>query len=472
MFILKAHDLNRRLSMNRLGQNYPFWCLVMFLVIVFMTGGGARADIQSLVVLRPVAVVFLCIGLWGLRPSHIREYRFLFGMTAAILTLIVLHLIPLPPSVWGTFPGRAIVTEVDRLAGLGDVWRPVSLVPSASWNSLFALLVPTAVLVLATQIQREQRFQLLAVLIALGLLSGFWGLLQSVAPSEGPLYLYRITNNGSAVGLFSNRNHQAVFLASLFPMLAVFASSGIRTVEQAKLYGWLAIAAGAVLVPLLLVTGSRAGLVAGVLGLAFALALYSRPKVNQPKKRKAKPRFDPRLMLGIFGTIMLGGLTFLMARAQAVDRLSANDEADELRFRIWGPIADMAGTYFPVGSGAGTFVEVYQVSEPDNLLKINYVNHAHNDWLEIYLTMGLPGLLLLGAAVGAFLVAAWRHGRSADRDRLTSYGRLGAVVIFLFAAASVADYPLRVPSLACVFVIACVWLASHDIKSPKNAGTN
>ena len=458
--------------MNRLGQNYPFWCLVIFLVIVFMTGGGARADIQSLVILRPVAVVFLCIGLWGLRLSHIREYRFLFGMTAAILMLVAAHLIPLPPSVWSTFPGRDIVTEVDRLAGLGEVWRPISLVPSAGWNSLFALLVPVTVLVLAAQIQREQRFQLLAVLIALGLLSGFWGLLQSIGPNEGPLYLYRITNNGSAVGLFSNRNHQAVFLASLFPMLAVFASSGIRTAEQAKLNGWLAVAAGAVLIPHLLVTGSRAGLIAGVLGLGFALALYRRPEVNQPKKRKAKPRVDPRLMLGALGAIMLGGLTFLMARAEAVNRLSIEDEADDLRFRIWGPIAEMAERYFPVGSGAGSFVEVYQVSEPDNLLKINYVNHAHNDWLEIYLTMGLPGLLLFGVAIAAFLAAAWRSARSSAKDRQTSFGRLGAVVIFLLAAASIADYPLRVPSLACVFVIACVWVASTDIKSPKNAGTN
>ena len=455
-----------------MAQNYPFWCLVLFLVIVFTTGGGSRADIQSLVVLRPVAVVFLCIGLWGLRLPHIREYRFLFGMAAAILMLSAVHLVPLPPSVWSTFPGREIVSEVDRLAELGDVWRPISLVPSASWNSFFALIVPLAVLVLAAQIQREQRFQLLAVLIAMGILSGFLGLLQSIGPSEGPLYLYRITNNGSAVGLFSNRNHQAVFLALLFPMLAVFASSGIRTVEQAKLYGWLAIAAGTVLVPLLLVTGSRAGLLAGLLGLGFALALYRRPKVNQPRKRKAKPRFDPRLLLGGLGAIILGGITFLMARAQAVDRLSADDEADELRFKIWGPIAEMAEKYFPVGSGAGSFVEVYQISEPDNLLKVNYVNHAHNDWLEIYLTLGLPGLLLLAVAGVAFLIAAWRYARPSVRDRRTSYGRLGSVIILLLALASIADYPLRVPSLACVFVVACVWLGSRCSELPENAGTS
>ena len=458
--------------MHSLAQNYAFGCLFVFLLVVFMTGGGARADIQSLVVLRPVAAVVLCIGLWGLKLHHIREYRFLFGMAAAILALVAIHLIPLPPSVWGAFPGREVVSEVDRLAGIGDVWRPISLVPSASWNSLFSLIIPLAVLVLAVQLQREQRFQLLAAIIALGLFSGLWGLLQAIGPSEGPLYLYRITNNGSAVGLFSNRNHQAVFLALLFPMLAVFASSGIRTVEHARLYGWLAVAACVILIPLLLVTGSRAGLVAGVLGLGFALVLYRRPEISQPKKRKDRPRFDPRLLIGGFGAIMLGALTFLMARARAVDRLSIEDEADDLRFRMWGPIAEMAEKYFPLGSGAGSFVEIYQVGEPDNLLKVNYVNHAHNDWLETFLTLGLPGLLLLGVAIVAFVTAAWRYSRSPLWDRRTSYGRMGAVVLFLLALASVADYPLRVPSLACVFVIACIWLASPDSKLPKNAGTS
>ena len=177
-------------------------------------------------------------------------------------------------------------------------------------------------------------------------------------------------------------------------------------------------------------------------------------------------------MIGAFATIMLGGITFLLARAQALERLSANDKTDELRLQIWGPIVEMAGKYFPLGSGAGSFVEIYQIGEPNNLLGINYINHAHNDWLETYLTMGLPGLLLLGVAIVTFLVVAWRHTRSAVRNRQTAFGRLGAIVIFLLATASIADYPLRIPSLACVFVIACIWVASRDVRIPKNAGTN
>jgi hypothetical protein len=34
------------------------------------------------------------------------------------------------------------------------------------------------------------------------------------------------------------------------------------------------------------------------------------------------------------------------------------------------------------------------------------------------------------------------------------------VIIVIFALGSIGDYPLRSPSLACVFVVAALWLSS------------
>ncbi len=471
VFLNGLKSLYRRFSVNKFTQNYQFWCLFLFLILVFLTGGGSRADIQSIVVLRPASVIFFGIGLWGLKRQHITEYRFLFAMAVAICVLVLIHLVPLPPPIWRAIPGRELLVEIDRVAGLGDVWRPISLVPAATWNSFFSLFAPLAVLLLVVQVSREHRFALLAIIIGLGLLSGFLGLLQAIGPSDGPLYLYKITNNGSAVGLFSNRNHQAVFLSMLFPMLAVFASTGIRTAEQAKFFGWLAIAAGAVIIPLLLVTGSRAGVVVGVVSLGLALFLYRTPKISQPAKRKNQ-RFNPRVLFGGLGVLILGLVTFLMARAQAFERLSAEDGTEDLRLLMWGPIAEMANKYFPVGSGVGSFVETYQIDEPHALLSNIYVNHAHNDWLEVYLTTGVLGLVLIVFGLLAACFATVRILRLPTWNRDKSFGLLGASVLFILALASLVDYPLRIPSLACVFVIAAVWVASRDTLLPKRTGTN
>ncbi len=64
--------------------------------------------------------------------------------------------------------------------------------------------------------------------------------------------------------------------------------------------------------------------------------------------------------------------------------------------------------------------------EPDALLRADYANHAHNDWLEVALTGGLPALLILAAACLAFYSGA--RGLFAKGVRAFSHGciRVGA----------------------------------------------
>jgi O-antigen ligase len=449
----------------------PYWALVTFLILTFFTGGASRADVQSLVILRPAAVLFCGIGLWNLKWEQVKAHRFLFGMVAAIFALVLSHLIPLPPSIWGALPGRGIITKIDKVAELGAVWRPLSMVPSSTWNAFYSLFVPLAVLLLGVQLTREERFKLLPWLLGLGLFSGFWGIVQIVGSPDGPLYLYEVTNNGSAVGLFSNRNHQAILLAALFPMLAVYASTSIRSEEQAGVRLGLAIGAGFVLIPLLLVTGSRAGLILGVVGLLSVLLLYSKPASLTPKKRTRR-KFAPRYMIAAFGALCLGALTIIMSRAEAFQRLFAAGQGEDDRFKVWVPIAQMAWKYFPFGSGIGSFVEVYQIDEPYELLSPEFYNHAHNDWLEVYLTVGLPGLILLALAIYAVGRLGWEAFRTPmSEGRGIRFARLGAAVIAILALGSIGDYPLRAPSLACVFMIAALWLADSGTRATKNTGS-
>jgi O-antigen ligase len=451
-----------RLKSRFSSEAVPFWALVVFLALVFLMGGGARADIQSLVILRPTAALFCGIGLWSLTRAHVETYRFLFGMAGAIIALLVAHLIPLPPSVWAMFPGRGLVSDIDTMAGLGAVWRPITLVPWGARNALYSLLVPLAVLILGVQLDKEQKYRLLIVVLGIGLASGLLGLLQSISDPHGPLYFYSITNNGAAVGFFSNRNHQAMLLASLFPMLAVYASAGLQSEEQVAVRGWGALAVSAVLVPLILVTGSRAGLFVGLVGLASAGLLYQKPNTLVSRKRTGGTGNVKWLAITLV-VVCLGGLTVLSSRAVAFQRLWASDITEE-RFQRWPSIAAMAWKYFPFGSGAGSFVEVFQIDEPNRLLGLSYANHAHNDWLELMMTMGLPGLLLLLVSLWAFARATRAAFRAPlGEGRRAPFARLGAVILLICALGSIGDYPLRTPSLACLFVVAVLWLYPSDL---------
>jgi O-antigen ligase len=167
--------------------------------------------------------------------------------------------------------------------------------------------------------------------------------------------------------------------------------------------------------------------------------------------------------------ICLTIVTVWFGRAEAWDRLLATDPADELRVAILPILFDLTWTYFPVGAGIGSFESVFRLNEPDVLLAPTYMNHAHNDWLEVALTGGIPAVILLLIALVAFVVRATPlFSRQLKPTPSLCLARLGSVLILLLAIASSSEYPLRTPSLACLFVVASLWMVSF----PRKAGSD
>ena len=450
--------IGRRFLGSELVQFMPFYVLVVFLTVTFLLGGGARPDVPNLIFLRPISVICLTYGAWGLKWNDVQRYGFLFAIALAIVAMVVVQLIPLPPALWHKLPGRALIVDIDHAAGLGEIWRPVSMEPLATWNALFALIGPLATLVLAAQIRREHRLALLPVLTIVGLLSGLLGFLQILGPADGPLYFYSVTNNGAAVGLFANRNHQAILLDCLFPMLAVLASVGVNTLEQRNLRLLVGSAVGLFLVPLILVTGSRAGLFIGVLAILLALSLYQRPQIKIPSRRVAKPVSKLYYAAPII-IVFMGAIAVLVSRAEAIQRLFQTDELHGERLMMWKVGWGLLWKYFPIGPGVGTIVPIYQIDEGRDVLETTYANHLHNDWLELIACGGVSAAILLIIAVIAYLRQTGLVMMRPTKDgREVLFARLGAILILVLALGSVGDYPLRTPALECVLVIAAVWL--------------
>jgi O-antigen ligase len=434
-----------------------------FLVAMFLLGGSARDDVLSLFLLRPLAVVGLGVGLMLVPREVWRDHRALLALALALPLLALLYLIPLPPALWRAIPGRELVWQVGELAGGGQPWRPLSLVPYRTWNSLWSFFAPLAMLCLALCLHRDQSRKMAYVLTGVIFVSGVLGLLQSIGSSGNGFYLYRITNDDSAVGLLANRNHQAMLLAIAFPTIAAVASLSKGSRETVKPKLWLAAGAGVMVLPFLLVTGSRAGLVLGAVAIALSLAVYRNPSAHLQARRQPIKAVYRWAAVGVIGASLVL-MTALVARSSAIERLFSKDATDDLRLRVWGPILREAWAYFPFGSGNGTFVEAYQVIEPTAGLSPQYLNHAHNDFLELLLTGGLP-------AVAVVLCAAWYLGRRVVRaflrpgeveHRETVLARLGGAIVVILALGSAYDYPLRVPSLACLFALGVAWLVRRE----------
>lgn len=452
------------------GRSPRFMLLVGYVIVTFLIGGSQRADVQSLAILRPLAALLCGYGIWALTREQFARYAVLYWLLGAAIGLCLLHLVPLPPLLWHALPGRGIVADIDRAVDLSGQWRPLALVPWAARNALFSLLVPLAALLLASGLDRREREALLPLLIGIGLGSGFLGLLQTLGPVDGPLYLYDNASGGFAVGLFANRNHGAVFLVCLFPMLAAFASQHVASAPRARFRLWLSIAAGFIIVPMLIASGSRAALLIALPALASVLLVYHRPSI-EGRRPSGRRRHTRTLRAYVIATTVVAALiliVLMLARTDVLDRFMLLGVGDDLRFRVWGGIVADTWRFLPVGSGAGSFAQVYQIHEPDGLLRPTYLNHAHNDPLEVVMTTGLPGLLLMGAAVIGWTRGAYNVWGKKNDEVGIALARMASVVLFILFVASMADYPVRTPSLACLGIIAALWLVAGVDRSSRD----
>jgi O-antigen ligase len=442
--------------------------LALFLLVVFATGGSSRMDVQSLVILQPLSFIFCALAALTLRVEHFAKRGWLIWCASITFAFAMFHLIALPEDFWHSAGGARDAVEIQKLVGITDNWLALTLSPTNGWHALATLFTPLAVMLLGIQLNRDDLFRLLPLIITLAALSGLIGLLQVISDPQGALYFYRVTNNGSAVGLFANRNHSATLLAGLLPMLAVYAATVRGKHDAVQVRKWTAAVIAMMLIPLILVSGSRSGLLGAIIGLGAAALLYRNPG-DKHGTRRGLP-MKTRALLALWGVSVIGLaiLTYFLSRAEAFERLFADGSGENSRTDFWAVSLDLFWKYFPWGSGSGSFATAAQLSEPTSLLGRTYLNRAHNDWVETAVTFGLPGvvaLLVIFFIFGARCYVLWCR---TDRGRRgVVFGRLASVLVALIAIASVSDYPSRTPTIMGVLAICALWLSEAGRDMPS-----
>lgn len=444
--------------------------LWVFIALVCLTGGASRHDVLSLVVLRPLAVLaFFYAAVVG--PAGLRQQPLPFYLLLGLGGLMLGQLVPLPPGTWHQMPGRDIVAQLEAAVGVPSPWRPLSLTPARTWNSFFALMIPLATFVLYSLQPQPIKQRVPLAIVACGVASMMWGLAQLVGGTDTPLYHYRIHTDDRPIGLFANRNHQAMFLA----LSILFAGMMIETVLKAwsKRSPLYLTALGGYIVLVLVfefILGSRGGLLlAGLAVAAVAVALSPTLRRRRQPASRARAKWWTRLQHPwVVLTVVAASLGALVLMAVSLNRNEAfarmfvsGDTSRYDRLEILPYLATMLSDQFPWGGGFGSFDALFRRYESTDLLSTFYLNQAHNDWMQFLIEGGLPAAVLLAVFVG------WCIHRMVRRMR--EGGSLLLFPVFpLIALASAFDYPLRVPILMMSFVLAICLLAersgpSHDL---------
>lgn len=438
-----------RLRRPRFSPDISLVLLAALFLILWLAGGASRENVAGQIVTRAASWIAILAAVLVARGPRIAKAKGATLFLFAAILLCVVQLVPLPPSVWHALPGRAAFAN--PLISSPDLWRPLSLVPGATVNALFSLVTPLAVLVLATSMREDQkRFTPVVVLAVIGL-----ALLVGLFQLTGAQLINPLVNGtaGAVDGMIANRNHFALFVAIGLLIAPVW---GVEAGIASRVRAPIALGLIPLFVLTILASGSRAGIALGGVALLLGLTIARR---GVKSALRHYPRWTlPAIGIGIITLISIFVLASVATdRAVSLNRLVELDTSEDMRTRSLPIVLVIIRTYFPFGSGLGSFDPIFRIHEPFGLLKPTYFNHAHNDFLEIVLTAGLPGLLLLVTAISWWLwrsIGAWR----AD----AVLPKLGSATLLLIMLASIVDYPARAPIIMAMTTIAAIWLGGAE----------
>ena len=417
-----------------------------------MLFGGAGIYGWSDAVVQISALPLLAWALFKLAPSQLGPGgQWAISLLCAMLAWPLLQLIPLPPSLWSGLPGRGEIAIAFEAADIALPWLPISLSPRATWFALLSLVPATAVFLAMLSLKRRSRRIIILLIFFVVFASAVLDMLQVMGGQDSPLRFYEITSPDRAVGFFANGNHNAAFLYSSIPFATAWAVGIVRDHRQnrAVALALLALLTLTIIVGVSL-TRSRAGVA------LFLVAFLSGPLLAWRHGRGQSGRRLLRVAIGANLVALL--LAFQLGFVGLMQRVESSESFDDIRWPAARATAQAAIANLPFGSGFGTFVPIYEKFVPRTQLNDRLVNHAHNDWLELWLTGGLPAIILAAgflAWLAASTFRAWSDDQPGASVLDLALAQAASIVIVLLLLHSVVDYPLRMPALSVLFAIAC-----------------
>jgi putative inorganic carbon (hco3(-)) transporter len=336
-------------------------------------------------------------------------------------------------------------------AGLSFVWAfsPSTALGGAGRYLLDMMLIPIAYSAIR---KREHAVWMVTAFVIGAVISGVYGFIHPASVTG--------IDAGRLTGTIGDANGEATVLAAAIPLL-IGLMGVIRGSARMKL---VALVGVALLFASLVDTLSREGLVS--LGAVMVAAVI----VGGRWRRKAAVL----LVIGVTATV---GYYFVLAPATSLQRVTMSDTSG--RSSLWTVAWRVIKAHPVLGVGNDNFilVENRYINQPGAIQALFVVSTpklTHNTFLEALADLGIPGLLMLLAVLGASIGAAIRAARIFERLRdgqmeLISRAVILALVAVLtsdfFVASAYAKY-LWIPLALCP---ALLRLARHEAAS-REAG--
>lgn len=431
------------------APTYLFACLLL---------GGSAQGVWGNMVLQLTGVAILAWATIDQSDEPLAApARQLLLLALVAIAVIALQMVPLPASLWSHLGrGGRIAGDLHAL-GLPSPAEPLTLTPALGLDSLLAVIPPLALFCAMVRL-RAYRPHWLAVALLAGTLAGIiLGAVQVASSSDqlSPWYLYAETSVGRAVGFFANADHMATLLVVTIPFLAAILAAA-RGASMQRYSAITAVVSGLALLILvgLALNGSLAGY-----GLALPVIVASALIILPPGSRM-------RLwVVAVAGLLMIGSVIALETTAIGNSHLGAHATSSvDSRAEIASTTSKAVADFMPFGSGLGSFRSVYALYERPEQVSDVYVIHAHNDYLEIALELGVAGIILMFLFFVWWAAAVWRAWR---RPEAGPFARAAAIASGAVLVHSAVDFPLRTAAIAACLALCLALLADSRAAPPK-----
>ncbi len=433
--------------MARLSR--PVFRIGALLALAVLVGGGGVAYGLSNLAVQLLALLLLALAPDGVARFLREAPRLLLVLVAASCALPLIQLIPLPPGLWTGLPGQGLVRDAFLLSGDEAAWKRLSVAALPTFVAFLGTLAPLAIVALGWGLAPRELGALHRAAVFIGLACAGFGMVLVAAGNSTGIYP-EPPQAGVLFSTFANRNSAALFLVCGLILLASLPVR--RPLAGSELA--LRIVGAVILLLGVILTQSRSGiallLVPGLLGGARLLTT----------SRGMRAKLIAALALGIT-VIASGAVLTLSSRVET--SLARFDDLEDMRPAMWEDGISVARQYWPAGAGMGTFDDVFQTGESLEYVSPRRAGRAHNDYIEVAIEAGLPGLIL----IAGWLIWIGRASWLALRHRAGWPAAGAGAVLAAVALQSIVDYPLRNEAMLCFAALAVLLLARAT--SPASA---
>lgn len=311
------------------------------------------------------------------------------GIAAAAFTLLFIFpeavtdpkLTPAPPQLMVLGVLLYVVLQTFFLSKVPEVSKEHLL----QWSSCLIIFLTVR------KLGRGSVLRILVLTGVLGALISLYGIFETLTFREHVLWHSKEAHRGFVTGTYFNRNHYAGLMEMAIPLQLAYL---IRSVSKRSLAQTMTF--------LILLIPSFAGLALSGARTAMTCLLLSALLLSLPLMRRfgeVSPlsRLFLPLLLGVSG-LLWGWDTVSSRFSQAVFQLHSL----EGRVAVWEQMAAILRDYGIRGAGLGTFGWIFPAYQPASL---DYAwLHAHQDYLELAVEIGIPAAAVIVLAAGWLMV--------------------------------------------------------------------